>query len=479
MKSAATVSDEILTRYPAADCAELDRLLRTELEANKRKIVVLDDDPTGVQTVHGVSVYTAWDKESIRAGFGERNRLFFILTNSRGLTAEQTVSVHREIIQNIVEVSGETGVDFLVASRSDSTLRGHYPIETETLKSGIEAGGGRRVDGEILCPFFKEGGRYTIGNIHYVRYGNSLVPSGNTEFAGDKTFGYRSSDLRDYVEEKTGGRHKAASVACISLESLRNLDFDGIAAQLAAVENFNKIIINAIDYCDIKVFCTALYRALKQGKYFLFRTAAALVKELGGIGDRPLLTGSELVAGENRNGGVVVVGSHTRKTTRQLEALKELPQLKMLPFDSDLVLWGDEALQKEVDRVVRLTNEAVSRGVTTVIYTKRTPLTVENDARENALLRSVKISDAVQSLIGNMSVTPGFIIAKGGITSSDIGTKALGVKCARVLGQLRPGIPVWRLGEESKFPRVPYVIFPGNVGEEETLKEAVEILLSV
>ena len=70
-----------------------------------------------------------------------------------------------------------------------------------------------------------------------------------------------------------------------------------------------------------------------------------------------------------------------------------------------------------------------------------------------------------------------FIIA-GGITSSDVGTKALAVKKANVLGQIKPGIPVWQTGEESKFPMTPYVIFPGNVGEITTLREAVEVLTS-
>lgn len=83
----------------------------------------------------------------------------------------------------------------------------------------------------------------------------------------------------------------------------------------------------------------------------------------------------------------------------------------------------------------------------------------------------------MQSLVGRLTVTPAFVIAKGGITSSDVGTKALAVKKANVLGQIRPGIPVWQTGEESRFPSVPYVIFPGNVGDDSTLKEAVEILL--
>ena len=120
----------------------------------------------------------------------------------------------------------------------------------------------------------------------------------------------------------------------------------------------------------------------------------------------------------------------------------------------------------------------ITSGKTVVVYTKRKLLVIENDTKEEALLRSVKISDAVQSLVGKLQVIPAFVIAKGGITSSDVGTKALKVKRANVLGQICPGIPVWQTGEESKFPMIPYIIFPGNVGEVSTLKEAVEILLN-
>ncbi len=71
-----------------------------------------------------------------------------------------------------------------------------------------------------------------------------------------------------------------------------------------------------------------------------------------------------------------------------------------------------------------------------------------------------------------------FIVAKGGITSSDVGTKALRVRKATVMGQIKPGIPVWQTDENSKFPFMPYVIFPGNVGGVTTLREAMEKLIN-
>ena len=169
------------------------------------------------------------------------------------------------------------------------------------------------MDGEILCPFFKEGGRFTIRNVHYVRYGSELVPAGETEFARDKTFGYHASHLAEYVEEKTGGEYGAEDVVCISLESLRAMDIDGIEASLMVVENFNKVAVNAVDYCDLKVFSTALYRAMARGKKFMFRTAAGLVKVMGGITDIPLLTRKDMVVRETDMGESWWLGAIRRR----------------------------------------------------------------------------------------------------------------------------------------------------------------------
>lgn len=470
-------SIDILDRYPRVDEALAEALLAAECAESGRKIVVLDDDPTGVQTVHDVSVYTDWSLESIRAGFEEEQPLFFLLTNSRSFTAEQTARVHREIGERVAQAAEETGREYLIVSRSDSTLRGHYPLEPELLAEVYRERWGREVDGEILCPYFKEGGRFTLDNVHYVRYGRELVPAGETEFAGDETFGYRASNLCEYIEEKTQGACRSGDCLCVSLELLRSMDFEKIAELLCSAEHYRRIVVNAAEDCDVKIFAIALYRALARGKYFTVRCAAALVKALGNISDRPLLSGKELAAAGGRAGGVILVGSHTAKTTAQLEELKGLAQLVFLEMNSDLVLTPG-ALEKETDRLLALEEELIPQGKTVCVFTKRTLLKVENDSPEQALVRSVQISRALRRLVGELQAAPAFVVAKGGITSSDVGVKALKVKRATVSGQIQPGIPVWQTGPESRFPGIPYIIFPGNVGERDTLKKVVETLMS-
>ena len=396
-----------ITRLPAEELEQkaerdetrIDRILREAVMRSGRKIVVLDDDPTGVQTVHDVSVYTDWSEESVLQGFQEEGNLFYILTNSRGFTEDETKKAHRQIAGNIVKAARATGRDFLIMSRGDSTLRGHYPLETQVLRDVLSREGQQETDGEVICPFFKEGGRFTIGNIHYVRYGRELVPAGETEFAADRTFGYRSSNLADYVEEKTKGAYPAGEVICIGLDDLRHGRVDKVAGQLMEVRNFNKVIVNAVDYGDLKVFALALYEAMEQGKRFLFRTAASLVKVMGGITDQPLPTREKMALPENGHGGVIVVGSHTAKTTRQLMELKKVPGIRFLEFNSDLVL-NDAAFREETERTLELISRTITEGKTAAVYTRRKLLEFKDDTREAALMRSVKISEAVQSLVG-------------------------------------------------------------------------------
>ena len=470
------LSTDVLTTYAKIDETKIDQLLQKEISANQKKIVVLDDDPTGVQTVHDISVYTDWTKDSIRQGFQEKNNLFYILTNSRGFTQDETTLAHNEIEANVDAVAKELGKEYIFISRSDSTLRGHYPLETEILRTNYEKNTGCIIDGEILCPFFKEGGRFTIDDVHYVRYGNELIPANETEFAKDKTFGYQAATMPEYVEEKTKGAYPARNVVCISLDEIHQMAIDEIEQKLLHVQGFNKIIVNAVDYADLKVFCVALYRAMAKGKVFMFRTAAAIVKVMGGVSDQPLLEKEQMVRANELHGGIIVVGSHTEKTTRQLEALKQLSDIRFVELDATKVA-ETGGLEKEVERCLALEEAWIRDGKTVCCYTSRALITADTGNKEDELRLSVRISDAVQSLVGGLSVVPKFVIAKGGITSSDVGTKALGVKRANVLGQIEPGIPVWQTGAESKFPGIPYVIFPGNVGEDTTLRYAVEKLI--
>lgn len=433
-----------------------------------RKIVVLDDDPTGVQTVHGVPVFTDWAPRSLKRAFREDSRAFYILTNSRAMSEERASSVNREIGRALREVGAETGEKFVVVSRGDSTLRGHFPAETEALAEGL--GGG--FDGEILIPCFFEAGRYTYRDVHLVREGNLLVPAGETEFAKDPTFGYEASDLGEWIEEKTGGRFPAREVSRIPLALLREGRIGEIRSILNGVSRFGKVLVNAFHYGDLRVFVRALESVMAEGKSFLFRSAASLVPALAGIEKRPLLTSRELTEGGGKVSGLVVVGSFVEKTTRQLESLRSLEEMDFIEWHVEAAM-GDAAATGETASVLRRVEESFAKGRDACVFTTRKYRWTTGEKSEKNLEFSTRVSGGLVNVVRGLKTRPGFIVAKGGITSSDIGVHGLGVKRALVLGQILPGIPVWKLGEESRFPGGKYVIFPGNVGQDDSLKTAV------
>jgi uncharacterized protein YgbK (DUF1537 family) len=466
---------DVLNQYSKEDNDAIEqRFLDVQTQLNK-KIIVLDDDPTGVQTVHDINVYTNWDQKSIEQGFDEENSMFYILTNSRGCTENETINLHQEIAKNIIAVSKKKKKEFILISRSDSTLRGHYPIETEILKKLIETTSETRYDGEIIVPFFAEGGRFTINGVHYVKEKEWLIPVAETEFSKDKTFGYENSNLAAWIEEKTKGEYLSNSVEIITLKMLRERDYNSILTILNTTCGFNKIIVDALDYDDIKVFTTCLIESINEGKNFMFRTAASFAKIIGSVSDKDLLSQDELFQ-KNNNGGVIVVGSHVKKTTEQIEFLQEkYKTLAYIEFDVYKILSSID-IDQEINKYVDYIETHIKKGITTVIYTTRKLMDTQTADKEKVLMISVMVSEALTQVISKLSVRPRFIVAKGGITSSVIGTKGLGVHKAKVVGQIIKGVPVWQLGSESKYPNLYYVIFPGNVGEKSGLAEVLDII---
>lgn len=439
------------------------------------KIIVLDDDPTGVQTVHDIPVFTDWADKDIEEVFQEERQMVFILTNSRAFSETKTTEVHQDIARRVAEESKKTNMPFILISRGDSTMRGHYPLETEVLKETLEAHSNLTYDGEIIMPFFKEGGRLTVDDVHYIKQADNYLPAGDSEFAKDRMFGFKSSNLRDYIDEKTEGQYPKEEVITISLDELRSLDIDAILNKLSQTNNFDKVVVNAVTEDDVKAFSIALLQAIEQGKNFLYRTAASFTKVIGDVSSRPYLTKEELIQSSNKNGGLIVIGSHVQKTTDQLNELKELDEVAFVEFKVSVVK-DKQAFDQEIARVQAFIDDHLSKGQTVCIYTSRERLDLGEGMQEEELALSVKISDAVTQFVNECQAVPRYVIAKGGITSSDVGTKGLEVKKAEVAGQITAGVPVWKTGETSKFPNIPYIIFPGNVGENDTLKKVVEHL---
>ena len=438
--------------------------IQTQVRASGRKVVVLDDDPTGTQTVHSIPVLTEWSVASLRAELANDLPCFYILTNSRSLPLPGAQAMNAEIARNLREASRQAQRDFVVVSRSDSTLRGHFPGEVDALANALD----QTFDGWLIIPFFLEGGRYTIGNVHYVAEGDKLVPAGETPFARDSAFGYRASNLREWAEEKTGGRVRADQVAAISIDDLRIGGPNRVAEKLMTISRGQMCVVNAASYRDMEVLVAGLLLAEAQGKRFLYRTAASFVRVRAGIEPRALLTKSDLQLPQS-GGGLVVVGSYVPKTTAQVEALLAQTNITGVEISVDALL--DARRENEIAHVASSAENAMKQNQDVVVYTSRQLVTV-SDA-EASLSIGQRVSAGLIEILHRITVMPRYLIAKGGITSSDVATKGLNVKRAMIRGQILPGVPVWRLGDESRYPGLDYIVFPGNVGMPNSLAEIV------
>ncbi|HEX7974138.1 MAG TPA: four-carbon acid sugar kinase family protein [Anaerolineales bacterium] len=457
-------------------------------------VAALDDDPTGTQTVHDIWVLTAWEPQDLKWALEQGEPAIYVLTNSRSLPLEQAQALNREVAANLAQAAREAGRPLLVVSRSDSTLRGHFPGEVDALSEALETAWGRAFDGLCLIPFFPEGGRYTVYNTHYVQEGERLVPAGQTPYAQDPVFGYTRSNLPQWVEEKTGGRVPADHVATISIELLRQDGPQAVAERLESVRGGQVVVVNAAADRDLEVFALGLLQAYAAGKRFLFRTAASFVKVAAGISDRSLLSAEDLRArrpagseaavtdgaapggtalGGTARNGLIVFGSFVPKSSAQLERVLALPGV--LPVELSVAEALDEALRgPAIERLAQAANAGLRAGQDVLLYTSRQIVTAAS--KQDNLSIGQQVSSALMEVVRRVEVEPSFVIGKGGITSSDLATAGMGVRAARVLGQVRPGVPVWQLGLGSRWPGVPYVVFPGNVGEAGTVAEVVELL---
>lgn len=437
--------------------------------SDRPKIIVLDDDPTGSQTVHSCLLLLKWDVETLMLGLEDKSPIFFVLTNTRSLTPQEAAAVTAEVCDNLKAALKRTGItNFLLVSRSDSTLRGHYPIETDAIAEHLGP-----FDAHFLTPEFFEAGRVTINGTHYIKTDDKLIPTHETEFAKDSVFGYSTSYLPDYVEEKTKGNITADQVEIFTLEDIRQ----GTLEKLMALSDNRCVAVDGEQQSDLDRFAKDLTSAAEKGKKFLFRSAASLLTSLANLPSQPT-SPTQMSQTTRSDAGAVIVGSHVQKTTQQLQKLLELPNVVGVEIDVNQIKENlDSGHKQQLLTILERVKEIHSQGQTPAIYTSREELTFANVQTRLAFGQAVSalLMDIVKGLPSDL----GFLISKGGITSNDTLSKGLDLTFVRLLGQIIPGVSVVKTaGDRTQFANLPVVLFPGNVGDENALALAFERLSS-
>ncbi|MCX7794978.1 MAG: hypothetical protein N2380_00425 [bacterium] len=425
---------------------------RSKIRQNNEssKIIVLDDDSTGCQTVHDISILLDWKGPIFRETLFSED-IFYILTNSRAYSERKAMAINRDIAKRLKASFNPNKLKII--SRSDSTLRGHFYGEVKTLMDILGP-----FDGVIVAPYFKEGKRFTVADTHYVLENDELIEVNKTEFSRDPVFGYKNAYLPHWIEEKSKGLWKSEDAISISIVDTRKGGPERIKEILLGIQKGKPVIVNALCDEDLEVFILGLIEAEKNGKRFLYRTAASFVKVRAGIEDK------ELISPPKRQRGLIIVGSFVNMTTIQLERLLKGGKVNGIEIKISNILNSYRQYLKEI--VEELDNKLKKSSV--AVYTEREYFKI---ASESELKVGEKISNFLSDIVKNIKGFPEFIISKGGITSHVIAERGLSAKKVKVLGQIAPGVPLWELGKESKYPGLMYVVFPGNVGDRDTLLE--------
>ena len=421
-------------------CGDPDRL-DARLRGDGRRVVVLDDDPTGTQTVSEVDVILQPSRPRFDAFFAGPARALYVLTNTRAMPRDAATAYLAEVVAQIDGAARHAGVPWVPLLRGDSTLRGHVFAEADVL--------GARDAVVLFVPAFPEGGRTTVGGVQTVVVDAIPRNAADTEFAADPTFGYRSRNLVSWVAEVGGGR----PAVMVALGELRDHGSDGVTDALLRAPAGSVVIPEAETADDLRCVAVGLLEAEARGARVVVRSASTFAAIRAGLKARRI----EALDGPAPRRILIACGSYTAASTAQLDALaaRGRPVAELGPDTP----------------IVQLVTMAQARLATDGLAIIATPRSRSDDG---SLRSGASMMDRLTEVIGRLRNDVDAVIAKGGITSAAAAI-SLGANVARVEGQLAPGIALWslRLGGERSMP---YVVVPGNVGGPDALTDVLDRL---
>jgi len=437
------------------------------------KIVVVDDDPTGSQAVHSCPLLLRWDHRTLVAGLKDPSPLLFLLANTRALTPAAAAERLREICRALPPALAEAGIErWLVVSRGDSTLRGHFPLEVEVIAAELGP-----FDATLLVPAFVEGGRTTVEGVQLL-HGE---PVHHSAFAADTRFGYATSFLPEWIEAKSGGRIPAGQVGRIGLAELQPDQTLALSNRLEGLDANRFVVVDAEHPWQLQALGAAVRAALapaasgRRPRRLLVQSAASFLK---GLADLPpqRFTAAGLAA-LRRGGapGAVLVGSHVPLSDRQLAALLAEPacggvELSVARLLASLRSDGATVLAWQAELVEAMAG-LQRTGRTPVLFTSRGERPCRDEGERQRL--ALALAGLMARIAACLPDSLGFLISKGGTTSQTLLTDGLGLGSVRLEGQLLPGLSVLRLpADHPRFPALPLLTFPGNLGDDDTLRQA-------
>jgi uncharacterized protein YgbK (DUF1537 family) len=421
--------------------------------SDHRPVVVLDDDPTGVQTLAGLRVLLEWDAGRVREALAG-HRAVHLITNVRALPPDEALKTTEEAARTALAGAP----DALLILRGDSTLRGHLREELLALAAVVTPG---RLPPLLLVPALPSAGRVTIGGVHLLERDGGRVPLHQTEYAADGVFAYTDARLLAWAEERTAALLHARDGRELHLGELRSGGPGLVAAALRDLEQTGRpaaLVPDVEDESDIEIVARGYERAVEEGVSALVRCAPAFAGVLCG-------TAATGFAPPPRAETVLLVcGSYVPSATDQLRALLDAYPDSLVEVDVVALSSSDPA--PEIERASAAAAALLRTGPLAVLATPRArPVGTES------LAAGGRISAGLARTAGRVSPRPTCVVGKGGITSCVTLRDGFGVTEADVVGPLLPGVSHWRSDD------LDYVVVPGNVGAERLLADVVERVL--
>ena len=444
------------------------------------KIVVIDDDPTGSQVVHGCPLLFQWDLDSLRVALRNPSPLLFVLANTRSLSPDDAACLNRSIalnLDNALKAEGLNRRNVFLVSRGDSTLRGHGFLEPAVLQDCFGP-----FDATFHCPAFLEGGRTTSNGIHYL----DGKPVHTTSFARDALFGFSTSHLPSWLVDKSDGALSFRSIREINiceLEFTSGIPFLRLLDRLRSLEGNVPVVVNAQSYEYLNCFSLAV-RTLRKEKRFLFRSAASLLRSLADL-NSPSLSSRDLSNLRLRDSrgqplpGLVMVGSFVPLADLQISRLLSDPRCVPLEIPvSQIFSLFETSLTHPSLNDIRQTllshlRSLLHSGFTPVLFTTRGEFSFDSPRCQRRF--SLALANFTSSLAVSVASEIGYLISKGGITTHTLLARGMALHSVQLEGQILPGLSMVR-PTDGPFRHLPVLTFPGNLGSSDTLFDAWKLM---
>jgi len=409
------------------------------------KFVVIDDDPTGSQTVHDCLLLLKWDCSTLAKGFESKSNLFFILANTRSLSENGAKLTIEEICKNLKTVitSQAYEEEIIFISRGDSTLRGHNYLEPIALNSCLGP-----FDATFHIPAFIEGKRFTINGSHFV----DKTPISQTIFAKDKIFGYQTSNVKNLLFQQSKSQINFEDIQNLLLSDIEMLNDEEnniVFTTLKNLKNNKHIIVDVKNYSHLNKFSLVIKKLTKHKK-FLFRTAASFISsiyEKKSVSQCEIFFSNLRIRNKEKSflPGLIIVGSYVELSSIQLNKLIEISNC--IPIELDVfeffkITSSDNNHKRRnifKNKFLKEIRFSFEKGKTPVLFTSRKLMSLDSSELFNFYNL---LACFIAELVADLKYEIGYLISKGGITTNLILSKGLNADYVYLEGQILTGISV-------------------------------------